>query len=57
MKKQTEQICLKLAGPLRVVIEDDAAARERSISWVIRNVLISHYAPRIVDRAASEGVT
>jgi hypothetical protein len=51
MKRYGDQICMKLAGPLRSVIEDDAAARERTISWVIRRVLIDHYAPRIAERA------
>jgi hypothetical protein len=53
MKRNDQQVCLKLAGPLRAVVEDDAATRERSVSWVIRHILIDHYAPRIVSRATA----
>jgi hypothetical protein len=50
MKKCDQQVCLKLAGTLRAAIRDDATARERSESWVIRRILIEHYAQRVVDR-------
>jgi hypothetical protein len=55
MKRFNEQVCLKLAGPLRAVVEDDAAARERSVSWVIRRVLIDHYAQCITERTSATG--
>jgi hypothetical protein len=50
-KQYTSQICLKLAGQLRAAVEDDAAVRQRSVSWVIRRLLVDHYAQRITDRA------
>lgn len=53
MRQNDHQVCLKLAGPLRVAIEADAVERERGISWVIRHILIDHYAPRIVSREAT----
>jgi hypothetical protein len=47
MAKQNDaQICLKLAAPLRAAVEDDAAVLERSVSWVIRRILIDHYKHR-----------
>ncbi len=50
-KRYDNQICLKLAGQLRAAVEDDAAARERSVSWIIRRVLVEHYAQRITGSA------
>jgi hypothetical protein len=54
MKRNDAQVCLKLAGPLREALDADAATRERSVSWVIRKILINHYAPRIVERATAD---
>ena len=53
MRQNDNQVCLKLAGSLRVAIEADAVERERGISWVIRHILIDHYAQRIVSRATA----
>jgi hypothetical protein len=50
MKRYDNQVCLKLAGPLRAAVEDDAAARDRSVSWVIRRILVDHYAPQFAER-------
>jgi hypothetical protein len=56
MKRFDNQVCLKLAGPLRTSLEDEAAARGRSLSNLIRKILVDHAAPRIVSReTASEG--
>jgi hypothetical protein len=48
-KRYDDQVCLKLAGQLRAAVENDAAARDRSVSWVIRKVLIDFYARRIAE--------
>jgi len=50
MKRYEDQVCLKLSGTLRAAIEADAAERSRSISWIIRRLLIEHYSQRGVDR-------
>jgi hypothetical protein len=49
-KRNDVQFCLKLAAPLRAAVEDDAAALERSASWVIRRILIDHYKHRGAER-------
>jgi predicted HicB family RNase H-like nuclease len=50
MKRYDDQVCLKLAGPLRAELEAEAAAHQRSLSSLIRTVLINHAAQRVVDR-------
>jgi hypothetical protein len=50
MKKNDDQICLKLSRPLRAELEAEAAARQRSLSNLIRTVLIDHTAQRIAER-------
>jgi hypothetical protein len=54
MKKQDEQICLKLARPLRLALEDEAASESRGLSNLIRRILIEHAAKRISERAGAE---
>jgi hypothetical protein len=62
-KRFNEQVCLKLAGPLRSRLEEEAAARGRSLSNLIRYVLVEHSAKwavameraRAVDPPAAEG--
>lgn len=44
MKRNDDQITLRVAGPLRQQLAADAAARNRSISNLIRKILIDHYA-------------
>jgi hypothetical protein len=51
-----QQVCLKLAGPLRSAVEADAATRERSVSWVIRKILINHYAQRVAESSGSTNI-
>jgi hypothetical protein len=51
-KRYDNQVCLKLAGPLRETLEVEAMARGRSLSWVIRKILIEYAAQRVVERAA-----
>jgi hypothetical protein len=48
MKKQDSQVCLKLAGTLRAHLEEEAVTRRRSLSNLIRQILIDHTAQRIV---------
>jgi hypothetical protein len=49
MKRYENQVCLKLAGPLRAALEDEAAAQSRSLSYLIRQILIQHVAQRVID--------
>jgi hypothetical protein len=53
-KRFDEQVCLKLAGPLRQAVEADAASRERSVSWMIRQVLVNHYAQHLTAGAGAD---
>jgi predicted DNA binding CopG/RHH family protein len=53
MKRRDTQITLRLAGELRAKLEDEAAARGRGLSNLIRQILITHVAQRIVDRTTS----
>jgi hypothetical protein len=53
MKRYSDQVCLKLAGPLRAHIRQYADEQQRSESWVIRKLLIEFFA----DRAASAATT
>jgi hypothetical protein len=52
-RKNDAQISLKLAGPLRNTLEAEAAARGRSLSNLIRIVLVEHSSKRIIERACS----
>jgi len=54
MKRNDAQVCLKLSGPLRGALDAEAAARGRSLSNLIRLILIEHVAPRITERAGAE---
>ncbi len=54
MIRNDAQICMKLAGPLRTALEAEAEARGRSLSNLIRQVLIEHTAERITERAGTE---
>jgi hypothetical protein len=51
-KRFNEQVCLKLAAPLRNSLEEEAAARGRSLSNLIRHALVEHSARWMVARAA-----
>jgi hypothetical protein len=53
-KRNDAQICLKLAGPLRSALEEESAARGRSLSNLIRVVLIDHVAHRLTERAGAD---
>jgi hypothetical protein len=52
MIRYDDQICLKLAGPLRAELEAEAATRGRSLSNLIRQILIQHMTQRVVEREA-----
>jgi hypothetical protein len=54
MKRNDNQVCLKLAAALRAALEDEAVSRGRSLSNLIRQVLIDHAAKRIATRAGTE---
>jgi hypothetical protein len=53
MKRNDAQVCLKLSGPLRAALEDEAASEARGLSGLIRKVLIEHAAARITERAGA----
>jgi hypothetical protein len=53
-KRNDNQVCLRLAGPLRSVLEAEAAERGRSLSNLIRQVLVAHSAKRINERAGAD---
>jgi hypothetical protein len=55
MKRYDDQVCLKLAGPLRGALESEAAERGRSLSNLIRHILTEHSAQRVVERATDVG--
>jgi hypothetical protein len=48
MIRNDAQVCLKLAGPLRETLEAEAAARGRSLSNLIRAILLEHSTKRII---------
>jgi hypothetical protein len=50
MKRRDDQITLRLAGTLRAALEDESAAHGRSLSNLIRKILIDHTAQRVVER-------
>jgi predicted DNA-binding protein len=49
-RRNDDQTCLRLPAPLREQLAADAAALGRSVSWVIRKILIEHYAARAQAR-------
>jgi hypothetical protein len=51
-KRYDNQVCLKLAGPLREALEVEAMARGRSLSNLIRTVLLAHATKSVVERIA-----
>lgn len=53
MKQRDDQITLRVAGPLRTALEDEAAAESRGLSNLIRKILIEHTARRVVDRTTT----
>jgi hypothetical protein len=57
--KLNDQVCLKLAGELRASLEAEAAARGRSLSNLIRTILLEHSTKRIITErvGADAGAT
>jgi predicted HicB family RNase H-like nuclease len=53
MKRCDDQITLRVAGPLRAALEDEAASEARGLSNLIRKVLIEYAAKRITERAGT----
>jgi hypothetical protein len=54
MRKNDAQVCLKLSGPLRGQLETEAAVCGRSLSNLIRQILIEHTARRMTAGAGSD---
>lgn len=54
-RRNDTQVCLKLAGTLRASLEAEAAARGRSLSNLIRIVLLAHSTKYITERGAEAG--
>jgi hypothetical protein len=54
MKRNDAQVCLKLAGPLRETLEAEATARGRTLSNLIRTVLLDHSTRHITERAGAD---
>jgi hypothetical protein len=52
MKRNDNQITLKLAGTLRAELEEAAAAENLGLSGLIRAVLIEYAMKRVTTRAA-----
>ena len=50
MKRRDDQITLRVAGQLRAALETEAAAERRSLSNLIRKILIHHTAQRVTER-------
>jgi predicted DNA-binding protein len=50
-KRCNDQVCLKLAGELRASLEAEAAASGRSLSYLIRKILIAHFIQPLTERA------
>jgi hypothetical protein len=51
-KRNDAQVCLKLAGPLRVALEAEAEAESRGLSSLIRKILLDHSTKQITGRAS-----
>jgi predicted HicB family RNase H-like nuclease len=47
MRKRDDQITVRIAGALRAHLEQEARARGKSVSWLVRRVLIEHTAERV----------
>ena len=54
MKRNDAQVCLKLAGPLRETLEAEATSRGRSLSNLIRTILLEHSTKRITSAFGAE---
>jgi hypothetical protein len=53
-KRCNDQVCLKLAGELRARLEAEAAAHGRSLSNLIRQILIGHFTKPLTERNSAE---
>ena len=51
MKRRDEQICIRVAGPLRSSLEAEAAARGLGLSSLMRKILVDHAAAWNVRQA------
>ena len=53
MRRRDDQICLRIAGTLREQLDAEAAERARSLSNLIRLILIEHSSTRAAARVTS----
>ena len=53
MRKQSSQICMKLAPTLRRALELAAAEQSRGLSGYIRKILVDHTAKLIIERGGA----
>jgi hypothetical protein len=54
MKLRDDRVGVRLNGTLRAHLEDEALASGRSLSNLIRKILIDHTAERVACAAATE---
>ncbi len=54
MKKYDNQICLKIADPLRETLEAEASADGRNLSSLIRKILTEYATRRVVSRETNK---
>ncbi|MFZ1968314.1 MAG: hypothetical protein WA832_03500 [Bradyrhizobium sp.] len=54
MPRYNDQVCLKLTGTLRAHLEDEALACGRSLSNLIRQILIDHTAERVAGTSTQQ---
>jgi uncharacterized protein (DUF1778 family) len=52
--RNNDQITLKLAAELRSTLEAEAAAHGRSLSNLIRTILLSHATKHVIERAGAD---
>jgi predicted HicB family RNase H-like nuclease len=52
--RRDDQITLRVAGPLRAALEAEAAERGRSLSNLIRHILINHAAQRVAGEQSPQ---
>jgi hypothetical protein len=52
--KRDDQVCIRLSGTLRQHLEDEALASGRSLSNLIRQILINHTADRVASTSQRE---
>jgi uncharacterized protein (DUF1778 family) len=54
MKRNTDQITLRVAGELRASLEHEAATESRGLSSLVRKILVDHATKQITERASAD---